>query len=139
MTADARWPARVTNDVSVSGERERIDTIREVAWGALVLLALLLAVFWRPIALFGTHTFAAADLVTQATSLTRIDGEHVLANNQVSDPVLQMQPWALFSRSELAAGRAPLWNPYNETGVLAAANWCSRSAGRPTRADASTN
>jgi hypothetical protein len=115
----------VANDLSVSGESERIDTFREVAWGALVLLALLLVVFWRPIALFGTHTFAAADLVTQATSLTRIDGEHELANNLVSDPVLQMQPWALFSKREFAAGRAPLWNPYNETGVPLLANCLS--------------
>jgi hypothetical protein len=115
----------VANDGSVNGERERIDTAREVAWAALVLGVLLLAVLWRPIAHFGTHTFASADLITQATSLTRVAGPHVIANDLLPDPVLQMHPWALFNKSELAAGRAPLWNPYNSAGVSSLANYQS--------------
>lgn len=35
----------------------------------------------------------------------------------LSDPVWQFVPWLQFARTELAAGRLPLWNPHQDGGV----------------------
>jgi hypothetical protein len=35
----------------------------------------------------------------------------------LSDPVWQFVPWLQFARREMAAGRLPLWNPYQDGGV----------------------
>lgn len=35
----------------------------------------------------------------------------------LSDPVWHFVPWLTFARSELAAGRLPLWNPHQDGGV----------------------
>ncbi|HLY24899.1 MAG TPA: hypothetical protein VKQ72_01075 [Aggregatilineales bacterium] len=38
-------------------------------------------------------------------------------------PSLQFYPWRQFALSELAAGRLPLWNPYNGAGAPLLANY----------------
>ncbi len=40
-------------------------------------------------------------------------------------PALQFTPWRALTLSELAAGRLPLWNPYNGTGAPLLANYQS--------------
>jgi hypothetical protein len=40
-------------------------------------------------------------------------------------PALQFYPWRLFAMSEFAAGRLPLWNPYNGAGAPLLANYQS--------------
>src|SRR5260221_4894355 len=40
-------------------------------------------------------------------------------------PSLQFYPWREFALSELAAGRLPLWNPYNGAGAPLLANYQS--------------
>jgi hypothetical protein len=40
-------------------------------------------------------------------------------------PALQFYPWREFAMSELAAGRLPLWNPYNGAGAPLLANYQS--------------
>ncbi|WP_165071742.1 YfhO family protein [Paludisphaera rhizosphaerae] len=44
------------------------------------------------------------------------------ANRLLMDPVLQFQPWLAFNRSEIRAGRLPLWNPYAGCGAPHLAN-----------------
>lgn len=93
--------------------------------GALALLALCLAVFFeKPLRLIRDHQYTTAD-VTQDYSLTRIDPTYTPANRITSDPAVQMQPWVLFNREELAQGRFPLWNPFNGTGAPHFANFQS--------------
>ncbi len=44
----------------------------------------------------------------------------------LGDPVDQFIPWRLYARSELRAGRFPLWNPYNVFGTHFHANYQSQ-------------
>jgi len=39
------------------------------------------------------------------------------ANDSLRDVTFQIQPWLLFTRSELRAGRLPTWNPYQGAGT----------------------
>lgn len=99
---------------------------RRERWFALALLCLLaLTVLAEPLFKFRTHTYTSADL-TQDYVLTSWDAEaRYVENRGLCDPPLEMQPWLLFNRQELAAGRLPLWNPYNGNGVPHHANYQS--------------
>ena len=44
------------------------------------------------------------------------------ANPLLTDPAYQFQPWLLHARSEVRAGRLPLWNPHAYTGSPLLAN-----------------
>ena len=93
------------------------------AWGAVLVLALVLgAFFWSPIRAGSGGAWSTADL-TQDWPITRVDEGHRPANPLLSDPPFQMQPWFLLARSELLAGRLPLWNPYNGAGQPLFANY----------------
>lgn len=98
---------------------------RELTFAACVLGAALLAVFWRPIASYGTHVFSPADVAAQASTLTRVEHDYVRTNSLLTDPALETQPWLVFNKAEFAAGRVPLWNPYNGCGVPHLANYQS--------------
>jgi hypothetical protein len=92
---------------------------------ALAVLAVLLAAFFAtPLAHWRDHVYSSADL-TQAGSLTRTQEEHAPGNRLLGDPVLQMQPWSMWSRAELREGRVPLWNPWNSGGLPHLANYQS--------------
>jgi len=97
---------------------------RALAIGLLLACAVL-AALWRPLVSIRTHTFAASDLVSHASSLTRTDGPWRASNSILADPSHQMHPWELFSATELREGRAPLWNPYNGVGKPHLANYQS--------------
>ena len=51
--------------------------------------------------------------------------ERTLAGGIVTDPVFQFVPWLELARRDLAAGRLPLWNPYQDGGVPLLANFQS--------------
>jgi hypothetical protein len=84
-------------------------------------VALFAAFFWTPLLRYGEVHYSTADL-TQEFSLTNVEPLHTAKNRLLSDPVVQMQPWLAFNRSELASGRVPLWNPYNGCGAPQLAN-----------------
>jgi len=44
-------------------------------------------------------------------------GARTLEAPALSDPVFQFVPWLRLARREMAAGRLPLWNPYQDGGV----------------------
>ena len=79
---------------------------------ALVLAIEVVLFLWTPISRYGDVYYSSADL-TQAFALTRIEPGHQPGNQLQSDAVTQMEPWRMFNREELAAGRMPLWNPWN--------------------------
>lgn len=107
-----------------NGARTRWPAFREAAAALLVQLLLLIGFLWTPISRYDEVSYSAADL-TQSMSLTRIEPGHAPGNQLQSDAVTQMQPWALFNREELAAGRFPLWNPRNGAGTPHFANYQS--------------
>lgn len=107
-----------------AGIRSRWSSSREVIAAILVQALAMLAFFWTPISRYHEVHYSAADL-TQAMSLTRIEPGHRPGNQLQSDAVTQMQPWVLFNREELSAGRFPLWNPYNAAGAPHFANYQS--------------
>lgn len=78
--------------------------------GILGLLALVAIFLSTPLVRFGEVHFSSADLFQDFT-LTRVAPGHLPGNRLLSDSVTQMQPWTMFAREEIAAGRAPLWNP----------------------------
>ncbi len=43
--------------------------------------------------------------------------ERVVGNPELGDVTFQIEPWLLFLRSELRAGRLPFWNPYQSSGT----------------------
>jgi hypothetical protein len=97
---------------------------RETLRAAALLAAVLLAFFARPIVRFGDSYYSSAD-ASQSSSLTLVDPEHPPSNRLLGDPALQMQPWSMFNRDEVRAGRIPLWNPYNGAGSPHLANYQS--------------
>lgn len=98
---------------------------RAIASTALLLLALVACVLFRPIARFGTHTLGAWDTISQSSTLTRVATSERISNTDLSDPGLQFGPWTDFAVRELREGRAPLWNPYNGCGIPLLANYQS--------------
>lgn len=96
----------------------------ETLLGGFILAALLCFFFSTPLARYEDVYYSSADL-TQDFSLTKVVPGHVPGNKLMSDAVTQMQPWLMFNRDELRAGRVPLWNPYNGTGCPHLANYQS--------------
>lgn len=95
------------------------------AWLAAGLLLLSLAFFLRdPLLRWEYVHYAPADL-TQVMSLTRTVPGHGGGNQLMSDAVTQMEPWLMWNRAEIAAGRVPLWNPLNGAGAPHLANYQS--------------
>jgi hypothetical protein len=94
-------------------------------FGAAGVLAALLVLFlWTPLTRYREVHFTSADLL-QGFSLTEVEAGHVSTNQLTSDTVTEMIPWVLFNRGELAAGRLPLWNPWNASGCPHLANYQS--------------
>ncbi len=50
------------------------------------------------------------------------DPQPIAENPLLTDPIDSVLPWKLYARSELDAGRFPLWNPYNLLGTHLHAN-----------------
>jgi hypothetical protein len=96
----------------------------ETLHAALILAGLLVFFFSTPLARYKQVYYSSADL-TQDFSLTKIEPRHVSGNKLMSDAVTQMQPWLMFNRDELRAGRVPLWNRYNGTGAPHLGNYQS--------------
>src|SRR5439155_26766529 len=99
-------------------------TRSESLHGAIVLLLCLWVFFSTPLSRYDEVIYSSADL-TQAFSLTRLEPGHKPGNQLQSDAVTQMQPWLMFNRDELGAGRVPLWNPWNGAGCPHFANYQS--------------
>lgn len=98
----------------------KVDFLLATLWAALVAFALLIT----PISECGDSTFSTADFLNNLPA-TRVDPSWRALNQQLSDPVVEFVPWLEFSRSELAQGRFPLWNPHNGCGVPHWANFQS--------------
>ena len=92
--------------------------------GAIVLAAFVLAFLWTPLSRYDEVYYSSADLLNDF-SLMRIVPGHPAGNQLMSDEVTEMQPWAMFNRDELHAGRVPLWNPWNGAGAPHFANYQS--------------
>jgi hypothetical protein len=103
----------------------RAQPRREIRVALLLAIVLAAAVLWEPILRIGTHTLGSWDYLSQSCSVTRTEPGRRNQNQNLSDPVLQFLPWSNFASEELAAGRAPLWNPYNGCGVPLIANYQS--------------
>ena len=98
---------------------------RREHWLAALALSAFIVVFLRgPIASYRTSFFTPTD-IAQISSLTRVDAPHRIWNPLLGDVALQMEPWLMFQRDELRAGRMPLWNPYNGGGTPHFANYQS--------------
>ncbi len=81
-------------------------TIREsLAFGAC--LAVVVGIFLHESLFFGKILSPADVLQVQASFGATIDEP---ANRLLMDPVLQFEPWLELARSEIRAGRLPLWN-----------------------------
>ncbi len=95
---------------------------RELALFALALAAILFGFFHA--CLFGGRVLSPGDVVFASASFSRsAPGEdYEPANRLLMDPVLQFEPWREFARSELRAGRLPLWNPFAGCGSPLLAN-----------------
>lgn len=89
--------------------------------GILGLITLVAIFLSTPIFRFGEVHFSSADLLQDFT-LARVAPGHVPGNRLLSDSVTQVQPWAMLAREEVAAGRVPLWNPWNGGGAPLLAN-----------------
>jgi membrane protein YfhO len=117
----AQAPRRIEGGASARARQLESHPNR---WSALVLALFALIFLSTPLLEWRSSYFSTADL-TQDYSLVNVDPGHQPGNRLLSDPVLQMQPWLMFSRSELRQGRLPLWNPYNGGGAPHLANFQS--------------
>jgi hypothetical protein len=88
-----------------------------------VLAALLLVFFWQPLTRGGYY--AGADLLQYFPLFQVGPGDYVVKNHLLGDTVVVMFPSLRWNASELAAGRLPLWNPYNGWGVPHLGNYQS--------------
>lgn len=81
-------------------------------FGLLTLLAVLLSE-----TLFGDRVLSQADALLAFEPWAEAAPEdHRPSNPLLLDQSLVVQPWLHFAREELAAGRLPLWNPYDYAG-----------------------
>lgn len=115
---------RSTSTPPEASESRRGARARETFLAALVIAALALAFLEKPLRRIRDHHYTSADL-TQSFTLTKVDPPNVVhapANALLSDPVVEMIPWLLHDRAELAKGRVPLWNEANGCGVPQLAN-----------------
>jgi hypothetical protein len=110
--------------VPTSARASGSETRKDAVFALLALTALLGLFLSTPLARFGSGYYSPAD-VTQGFSLTRVEDGHVPGNDLLSDLVVEMEPWRVFSREELARGRLPLINPYNGGGIPLFANYQS--------------
>jgi len=85
------------------------------AWWALAL-GLLAGVVWLGL---GMHRgmLLSSDIRSLAYPWQPYFSEHRSGNVDLADPAQQFVPWLQLARRELAAGRLPLWNPYQDGGV----------------------
>ncbi len=107
--------------VSVPGMEGTSSTWRERLIAAACCVLLALAFLWEPLTHLHDSHYAPSD-IGGAFSLTRV-GEPIAPKNEVlSDVYTQFHPWFLFQKEQLAAGRMPLWNPWNGHGLPHLAN-----------------
>lgn len=105
----------------------RTQAVREVALLALLPALVSLLMLWP--ALSGQGVLASTEMVAADPFVGNIapgTAQSLSENPQLSDPVDQFIPWRLYARSELRAGRFPLWNPYNALGTHFQANYQSQ-------------
>ncbi len=97
------------------GLRSAGGTRREagLAWGCLALAAtaLLAPALAIPDGIPSPAATLAAVPPWQGT------GDPAAGNSVLRDVTFQIQPWQLFARRELRAGRLPLWNPHQFSGA----------------------
>ncbi|HEX9989863.1 MAG TPA: YfhO family protein [Chloroflexia bacterium] len=98
--------------------------LREASQLALLPAIISFVMLWQP--LLGIGILAPTDIVTADPLLGGFPPGRVpypIAENPVLGDVVDVFiPWKLYARSELAAGRFPLWNPYNLLGTHFHAN-----------------
>lgn len=84
-----------------------------LAWGALAVagLALLAPALSMPDGIPSPAATLAGQPPWQGT------GDPAEGNPVLRDVTFQIQPWQLFARRELRAGRLPLWNPHQFSGA----------------------
>ncbi len=90
----------------------------------VLTLATLVAGFFHA-SLFGGKVLSSADVLFTTRAFAEVSGttgDYEPANRLLTDPVLQFGPWLEFTRSEIRAGRLPLWNPYAGCGTPHLAN-----------------
>ncbi len=85
-----------------------------------VILGGFVAVFFHE-SLFRGMVLGSGDVVFTTASFST-GGDFEPANRLLMDPVLQFEPWLEFTRSEVRAGRLPLWNPLVGCGAPHLAN-----------------
>lgn len=96
--------------------------------GLLAILPVLVSCVMLWPALLGMGVLASTDLVANESLIGNIPPgvpPPISVNPMINDPVDQFIPWRLYARSELRAGRFPLWNPYNGLGTHFHANYQS--------------
>lgn len=59
----------------------------------------------------------SSDIRSLAFPWQPLCAEHRSGNVDLADPAQQFVPWLQLARRELAAGRVPLWNPFQDGGV----------------------
>ena len=91
---------------------------------AVVAAAIACVLLLEPLLGIASGAFTTADLLQGHPVLATEQG-WLPRNQLLSDPVVEFVPWLEFSRSELAQGRFPLWNPHNGCGVPHWANFQS--------------
>lgn len=99
---------------------------RRREWGAAWLLAAAAATAILLPALLSPHAVPSpsatlGQLVPWAAA-TAVEGAaatplRVVGNPELGDVTFQIEPWLLFLRSELRAGRWPFWNPHQSSGA----------------------
>jgi hypothetical protein len=97
------------------GLRSGAGTRRDLglAWGALALAAT---------ALLAPALSISNGIPSPAASLAGVPpwqatGDPAAGNPVLRDVTFQVQPWQLFARREMRAGRLPFWNPYQFSGA----------------------
>ncbi len=97
---------------------------RESVQAAAILCAMLLVFFATPLLNIRDHIYTSADF-SKGSALMSVGDPSRVQNPVLGDPFLVNQPWLLYNRDLLRAGKFPLWNPFNGDGVPHFANYQS--------------
>ncbi len=72
---------------------------------------------WQPVRAASAASAASSANLAHADSSAPALPPPVLGNPELGDITFQVEPWLLFLRHELRAGRVPLWNPHQSSGA----------------------
>jgi Bacterial membrane protein YfhO len=98
--------------------------LNDVVQGAVIVTLMALVFLGTPLLQSKDHYYSVAGML-QAFPLLNVQQGDSPNNTLLGDTITQIQPYLMYNRESLRAGKIPMWNPYNANGIPHLANYQS--------------